>query len=100
MKSILKQIYQNSKFDNSEVMQLIIDSFDENAIIRWSIARKSKTPISVLKKLSEDEDWHIRYDVAYNLKTPSHILEKLSEDKCVVIYRDSIKRLLINENYL
>ena len=93
MKSILKQIYQNSKFDNSEVMQLIIDSFDENVIIRWSIARKSKTPISVLKKLSEDEDWHIREGVALNTKTPASILEKLSEDESEDVRRGVAKNL-------
>ena len=73
MKPILKQIYQNSRFYDSETIKLIFDSFSENINVRRGVALNPSTPISALEFLSKDKDETVRYRVAQN---PSYIKYK------------------------
>lgn len=49
--------------------------------IRSDAGFNSKTPVSVLEKLSNDEEWIVREWTACNVIIPVHILDKLSKDK-------------------
>ena len=73
MKSIIKEIYQNSKFKNSGTIKLILDSFSKDDTIRYWVARNLNTPVFILEKLSKDKDWRVRIGVSYhyNPKTPT-----------------------------
>ena len=64
-------------------------SNNKDPYVRSAVARNSKTPASVLKKLSEDEDWYVRYCVAQNLNTANIILEKLSRDEVEIIRKSA-----------
>lgn len=78
MKQILKSIYQNSR--NKYIKKLILDSFNKNYNVRYSIARNKEIPIPVLEKLSNDENWEVRLAVARNKNSPIPTLDKLSND--------------------
>ena len=79
MKQILKSLYQNSR--NKYIKELILDSFNKNHHVRFSVAKNIDAPVSILEYLSKDKDWQVRYSVAENLSTPEYILEVLSKDE-------------------
>ena len=81
MKLIIKQIYKNSRFNNSETMKLIVDSFSEYFSIRSGVADNPSTPSSTLDYLSKDKDEYVRIGVAWNPNTPISTLKFLSKDK-------------------
>ena len=61
MKSILKQAYQNSRFNNSEIYKLIFNSFSENEYVRAEVVDNVNTPDFIIKKLSVDQNMLIAY---------------------------------------
>ena len=81
MKPILKQIYQNSRFNNSETIKLIFDSFSKNEDVRYYVAWNPSTSISTLEFLSKDESKYVRRGVALNLSSSIFTLDYLSKDK-------------------
>ena len=66
MKRILKQVYQNSRFNNPETIKLIFDSFSKNGYIRREVADNPSAPVYILEFLSKDKDENVRYYVARN----------------------------------
>ena len=66
MKSICKEIYQNSRFKNSEIIKLIFNSFSKDLGIRCLVALNPSAPTSTLDYLSKDENYSVRIGVALN----------------------------------
>ncbi len=79
MKLIIKSLYQNSR--NKYIKELILDSFNKDCNIRFSVAQNSITSTSILEYLSKDENDWVREAVARNSKTPIPVLEFLSKDE-------------------
>lgn len=78
MKSILKELYKNSRF--TKIIKLIFDSFSEGSYIRYEIANDIKCPVSILLRLSKDSDFSVRQRTAWNRNTPIEALLELSKD--------------------
>lgn len=87
MKSIIKELYKNSKLNSLEIIKLVFDGFNKNKGILSRVAINSLTPVFILEKLSEDEELTVRYWISQNTNTSISTLEKLSNDKeCMVRY--------------
>ena len=87
MKLILKQIYQNSRFYDSETIKLIFDSFSKNEDVRYYVAYNPNTPSFTLGFLSKDISDSVRFGVTWNPSTPSSALELLSKDENETVRR-------------
>ena len=85
MKPIIKLIYKHSRFKNSEILQLIFNSFSKDWYARYGVALNPSTPNYILEFLSKDENEDVRRTVADNPNTPVSILEKLSEDSYYLV---------------
>lgn len=85
MKPFIKEVYKNSRFNTTEVVKLIFDSFGGNEDTRRGIAKNPLTPIFILEKLSEDKSSYVRCGIVLNPKPPIHILKQLKRDINIVI---------------
>lgn len=93
MKSIIKELYQNSRFiKTSETIKLIFGSYSEDWSIRYEVASDINTPPYILDKLSGDKDRDIRAVITQNPNSSISTLEKLNGDE------DSSVRLWAAQN--
>ena len=81
MKPIIKLIYKHSRFKNSEILQLIFNSFSKDWYARYGVALNPSTPNYILEFLSKDENEDVRSYFAQNPKSSSSTLDYLSKDK-------------------
>ena len=59
--------------------------YNDNSDIRFLVARLSKAPACVLKRLSKDSSWQVRREVAKRHDVPLRILYRLKKDKNKVV---------------
>lgn len=90
MKQLCKEIYQNSKYNNLEIIKLIRRSYSKDHDIRYFSIRNN-TPLSVLIRLSDDKDDMVRSSVARHSDTPLYILIKLIQDKDSIVREHTIR---------
>ena len=79
----LKKYGKINLLENNNASPEIIDELaeDEDANVRYGVARNPNTPVEVIMKLTEDEDANVRYGVADNPRISAEVLRKLAEDE-------------------
>ncbi len=65
MKQIIKSLYQNSR--NKEVIELIFNAFNKDWEVCNYVAKNTRTPASILEKLSKDENENVCLQAIENL---------------------------------
>lgn len=73
--------YEVAKNPNTPIDILTKLAEDENSDVRWGAIRNPNTPADILRELAEDKEWYVRYEVTRNPNTTVDILRKLAEDE-------------------
>ena len=73
--------YEVAKNPNTPIDILTKLAEDENSDVRWEVVHNPNTPADILRELAEDKEWYVRYEVARNPNTTVDILRKLAEDE-------------------
>ena len=79
----LKKYGKINLLENNNASPEMIEELaeDEDANVRYEVAKHPNTPADILTKLADDKDVYVRRAVAENPKAPVEALKKLAEDK-------------------